>query len=254
MRSQLFQILERNRDPETVLSEIADKIVGSERCYPVSQAVRDRFNKSTGDGRSWGMLDGSIEDIKLQREALDPGFHVTFVHESYARGCYMGSSNFRMFIPDELVVAYEDFKDLEDGYREYRDDEQHDTAANKLDEILERLVKERVQSMTSDIADEARQEEADRVAQANATYELLGSWHNAQTEAKYKALVAKHEAGNLTNNDLDDFLNELLDNAPGDVVIGYARRILTVDNLRFEPAKSTAWARIQRQMLELLAG
>lgn len=251
MTSQLFQIMDRKRDPMTVLDAIVDLMIQSERCYPTPQDIKVRFARiEASAGRAWGVSDGSISEITFSRDPV--GFKVEFEYDEYSRGCHMGTSRYTVFVPDEIVALWESKEDVEDGFREYRDDEPFDEAANALDEAILKLTKQKIAAVQNHIAEEARKAEVDRIAKANATYEMLGAWHSEEAEAKYQVLVAANQAGNLTNDDLDDFLNMLLDAAPADVVIGYARRILTVDKMRFDPAKSTAWTRITKMMVGLL--
>jgi len=252
MTSQLFKIVERERDPQTVLETIAVLIAGAERNYPVEEAVKTHFNKSfESDGRRWGEHQGTIEDIRLQREALDRGFRVTFSYDEYARGCHMGSTRYVTFIPDNLVTLWEAWQDEDQGFAIQDEGSAVDTYEAFQSALMEHT-KERIESIRRDIKETARQEEADRVAQANATYELLGNWHNGETEARYLELANSSKAGTATDEEIDGFLTKLLDEAPTDVVLGYARRILVVDKMRFNPSKSVAWPRIQKMYVNLL--
>lgn len=156
MRSQLFKIVERERDPQTVLETLAVLIAGGERNYPVEEAVKMHFNLTTESyGRNWGEHLGTIEDIRLQREALDPGFHVTFAYDEYARGCHMGTSRYNMFIPDNLVTLWEAWQDEDEGHAV----EDTGASVNTFDELhnaLLQYIKDRVASIREEIEEKIR--------------------------------------------------------------------------------------------------
>lgn len=155
MPSQTMEILRKNLDPNSVLEAVIEKITDAERCYPVDKEVRDFFNSNTKSwGRNWGESRGDIEEIKAQPGFLDPGFHVHFTYDEYSRGCHMGTSRYTVFVPDNLVGFYE---------QSVTDDDSD--ADSKLEDAIERLVKDRIVSMKMDMFE--AQQKAQREQEAN---------------------------------------------------------------------------------------
>lgn len=174
MYSNTMEILSKKLDPITVLEGVIEKITDAERCYPIDAAVREHFNRNfKSAGRNWGESRGDVEDVKLQKEALDPGFHVEFTYEEYSRGCFMGTSCYKVFVPDNLVKLYE--QSMTDDYA---------SADEQLDNEIEKLIKDRIASMKTEILEVEEKKRAETEAN-NRAYE-------ASERAEWERLSEKY--------------------------------------------------------------
>lgn len=114
MPSLIYDIVVKERDPISVLTAVYELIVTAERNYSLPMQAQNIFDKKMNcTGRTWGFNSMSIDDIDISR-GLDQGFWLNCSEEEYSRGCFMGTSTHRFFIPDELVELYEKWQD-EDG-------------------------------------------------------------------------------------------------------------------------------------------
>lgn len=160
MYSNIMELLSKRLDPISVLEAVIEKITDAERCYPVADNVRRHFNQSLDcSGRNWGESRGDIEDVKLHKEALGAGFYVHFTYEEYSRGCFMGTSRYKMFVPDFFVKLYEQSMNDPDS-----------DAEERLEQHIEIHVKDIVLSLRDEVAAAEQKKQAETEAN-NRAYE-----------------------------------------------------------------------------------
>lgn len=160
MYSNTMELLSKRLDPISVLETVVEKITDAERCYPVDESIRRHFNLSEKSaGRNWGESRGDIEDVKLHKAALGAGFYVHFTYEEYARGCFMGTTRYEIFVPDFFVKLYEQSMTDPDS-----------DAEERLEQHIEIHVKDIVLSLRTEVA-AAEQKKKDEAEANSRAYE-----------------------------------------------------------------------------------
>lgn len=112
MPSQIMQIMTSSINPMDALKAIYDDVIHAERAISLSDGAKTAFFKEVEDrGRGWG--EACNDEFKVEVE--DDGFDLHFEGDRYRRCCYVGKEYDRLFIPDALVMLYEN----DDEYQEY---------------------------------------------------------------------------------------------------------------------------------------
>lgn len=189
MPSTTFEILNNQRDPKTVLEAIVEAIRQAEREAPLPEALRAWYDKQGGVQRSWGSIRGELGEFTAIDAADERKFKLTMVYEDYCRGCWMGTETLDLFIPDELVEAYEI---RERGWEsdDWAKDGVPDDALDRFNVLLIKYIAERVVGIQDDYekaegaAIRAKEAEARRVeaAERNQLAELQAKYGTNQGE------------------------------------------------------------------------
>jgi len=181
MTSRTYDILSNNRDPKTVLENVAEEIQRAEASGAIPKDLQEFFNTTNNIARSWGTMRGEVTDITPFMDCEKPAFRLTFSYEDYCRGCYMGTETFDLIIPDELVQAYED---RERGWEseDWEADGVPEDALDHFNVLLTQYIANRV------VAIQAEYEAANKAAAAKARQQ-----REAQ-EAKERAQLAELQA------------------------------------------------------------
>lgn len=155
-------------DPREVLVQIYDAVISGERGHPLPDDVADFFASKHDVNREWGRSRyGSGDDIEI--ECGEDSITVTFTHDDYCRGCYMGRVSDSMTIPDSLIKLFEDDRDEPEGW-------DFDAYPDALKAFVEQRAAEwtekfRAEQRKKDAAEAARRAEAE--AKERAEYERL---------------------------------------------------------------------------------
>jgi len=222
MTSQTFELLHRQRDPNSVITGVVDAIIEAERKFTIADSLRTIFYDL--NARTWGDRPGELTDIALRREWADRGFRLTFEMENYSRGCYMGTTTSHLVVSDELVRLYETWQFEDDGYET---DEAFQQALNKY-------TTERVQSLMDTERGLRAVEAADAEDLAQANFEALSHTDPVLDELFNKVMDAYtlpdqpglHEA-------LDKFFEAIIQRDTA-LALSYSHRLLAVEKVRFK--------------------